>query len=243
MRFTSSTSSDGVAEQSFTLDGIPGVLWTPEGATGPRPLVVLGHGGGQHKRAPGVAGPARRFVTGGGFAVVAVDAPGHGDRPQDETVARMAAENRAAMASGDEVAPRLAALHTYLARQAVPEWSAVVTAVQELDHVGAGPVGYRGLSMGCGLGLPFVAAEPRVRAAVLGLCGPLGLAGAASRITAPVLFLLQWDDALVPREAALALFDALASPARTLHANPGNHGDVPRFETDSALHFFGRHLV
>lgn len=31
MRFTSQTSSDGVTEQFFTLDEIPGVLWTPAG--------------------------------------------------------------------------------------------------------------------------------------------------------------------------------------------------------------------
>jgi len=40
MRFTSETSSDGVAEQLFTLDEIPAVLWTPEGAPGPRPLIL-----------------------------------------------------------------------------------------------------------------------------------------------------------------------------------------------------------
>ena len=35
MRFTAQTSSDGVIEQSFTLDEIPGVLWTPEDAAAP----------------------------------------------------------------------------------------------------------------------------------------------------------------------------------------------------------------
>jgi dienelactone hydrolase len=57
---------------------------------------------------------------------------------------------------------------------------AVLDAVQELGHVGAGPVGYWGVSLGCGLGVPFVAAEPRVRAAVLGLGGALASAGAAA---------------------------------------------------------------
>jgi hypothetical protein len=49
MRFTSEASSDGVCEQLFTLGEIPGVLWTPEGAAGTRPLIVMGHGGGEHK--------------------------------------------------------------------------------------------------------------------------------------------------------------------------------------------------
>jgi toxin FitB len=33
-------------------------------------------------------------------------------------------------------------------------------ALQELNYAGAGPVGDWGVSLGCGLGVPFVAAEP-----------------------------------------------------------------------------------
>jgi hypothetical protein len=40
MRFTAETSSDGVFEQLFNLGEIPGVLWTPEGAAGARPLIA-----------------------------------------------------------------------------------------------------------------------------------------------------------------------------------------------------------
>jgi hypothetical protein len=57
-----------------------------------------------------------------------------------------------------------------------------------------------------------------------------------------VQFLLLWDDTRVPRDHALALFDALGSTDRTLHANPGDHGEIPAFETDNALQFFARHL-
>lgn len=242
MRFISQTSLDGVTEQLFTLGEIPGVLWTPQDAIGARSLILMGHGGGQHKKAPGIVARAHRFVTEGGFAVVAVDAPNHGDRPKTEEFARVAAELRAGMVAGEDIAPQLTAMHTFLADQTVPEWQAVLTAVQELDQVGAGPVGYVGMSMGCGLGIPFVAAEPRVRAAVLGLLGVHGLAETAARVTAPVLFLLQWDDDKVPRAQGLALFDTLASADKTLHANPGNHGEIPESETDSSLRFFTRHL-
>ncbi len=242
MRFISQTSSDGVTEQLFTLGEVPGVLWTPEDAAGARPLIRMGHGGGQHKKAPGIVARARRFVTEGGYAVVAVDAPNHGDRPKTEEFARVAAGLRAGMAAGEDIAPHLATMHTLLADHAVPEWQAVLTAVRELDVVGAGPVGYCGMSMGCGLGVPFVAAEPRVRAAVLGLLGVDGLAETAARVTAPVRFLLQWDDDKVPRAQGLALFDALGSADKTLHVNPGNHGEIPEFEIDSSLRFFARHL-
>ncbi|MEU7742066.1 alpha/beta hydrolase [Nonomuraea sp. NPDC049158] len=242
MRFISQTSLDGVSEQIFTFGDITGVLWTPEDAVGPRPLILMGHGGGQHKKAPSVMTGARRFVAEGGFAVAAIDAPNHGDRPKDEEFDRIAGEMRAGMAAGQDPSVLVAAMHAHLAGQAVAEWQAVITAVQELDHVGVGPVGYWGMSMGCGLGVPLLAAEPRVRAAVLGLLGLYGLAESAAGVTVPVQFLLQWDDNLVPRDQGLALFDALASADKTLHANPGKHGEVPEFETDNALRFFARHL-
>ena len=241
MRFTSKTSSDGVTEQFFTLDEIPGVLWTPEGASGSRPLILLGHGGGQHKTAPATVSRGRRMAA-RGFAVVAIDAPNHGDRPQDEEFGRIAAEMRAGLAAGENPGALVAGMHDYLASQAVADWQAVLTAVQCLDQVGAGAVGYCGMSMGCGLGIPLIAAEPRIRAAVLGLLGVHGLAEDAARITVPVQFLLQWDDQMVRRDQGLALFDALASAQKTLHANPGGHGDVPSFEVDSSLRFFTRHL-
>ncbi|MGW0672876.1 dienelactone hydrolase family protein [Streptomyces sp. NPDC002746] len=242
MRFISETLSDGVCEQLFTLREIPGVLWTPEGAVATRPLVLMGHGGGQHKKAPDVLARARRFVTERGFAVVAVDVPAHGDRPKVEEYDRIATENQARVEAGEEVAPLIAGFQALVARQTVPEWRAVLDAVQQLEYVGVGPVGYWGVSLGCGLGVPFVAAEPRVRAAVLGLGGVLASAESAARITVPVEFLVQWDDERVPRVQSLALFDALASAEKSLHANPGKHGEIPAFELESTLRFFGRHL-
>ncbi|GAA0322444.1 dienelactone hydrolase family protein [Actinoallomurus spadix] len=241
MRFISRTSSDGVTERFFTLDEVPGVLWTPEDASGTRPLILLGHGGGQRKTAPATVAHARRFAA-AGFAVVAIDAPNHGDRPKSEEFGRIAAELRAGMAAGRSPGALVAGMHGHLAGQAVADWRAVLTAVQRLDQVGTGPVGYCGMSMGCGLGIPLIAAEPRIRAAVLGLLGVHGLAEDAARITVPVRFLVQWDDRLVRRDESLALFDALASAEKTLHANPGDHGDVPSFEADDAVGFFTRHL-
>lgn len=246
MRLTAPTSSRGVTERLFTLPfptgDVPGVLWTPDGVAGPHPLILMGHGGGQHRRAPGIVAGARRFVTGGGFAVAAVDAPAHGDRPRDARHEGLLTDLRQRMRATGDVSEVLAEFHTLLADQSVPEWRAVLDAVGALDHVGVGPVGYWGLSMGCALGMPFVAAEPRVRAAVLGLDGAATSAEAAARVTVPVEFLVQWDDERVPRAASLALFDRLASTEKTLHANPGRHAEVPSFEGDSALRFFTRHL-
>jgi dienelactone hydrolase len=242
MKLVSESSSDGVREQLFTVGQIPGVLWTPAGASKAGPLILIGHGGGQHKKAPAVLTRALRFASDGGFAVVAIDLPNHGDRSKNEEFVRLAVENRARLAAGEDASALVAVIHNLLSVEAAADWQRVLTEVQALDHVGIGPVGYCGMSMGCGLGIPLVAAEPRIRAAVLGLLGVSGLADTAASLTVPVQFLLQWDDRLVPREQGVALFDALGSAEKTLHANPGGHGDIPAFETDSAIQFFHRHL-
>ena len=156
MRFISETSSGGVFEQLFTLGEIPGVLWTPQGAAGTRPLILMGHGGGQHKKAPGIVSRARRFVAECGFAVAAVDVPGHGDRPKDEEYDRIATENQARVNAGEELAPLIAGFQALVARQTVPEWRTVLDAVQELDYVGAGPVGYWGAVSYTHLTLPTI---------------------------------------------------------------------------------------
>ena len=96
--------------------------------------------------------------------------------------------------------------------------------------------------MGTAIGVPLVAVEPRITAAVFGQHWPDALAETAKRITIPVEFDLQWDDEHIPREAGLALFGAFASAEKTLHANAGGHKALPRFEADSAVRFFLRHL-
>src|SRR4051812_28340287 len=103
------------------------------------------------------------------------------------------------------------------------------------------PVGYFGLDMGTAIGVPLVAADPRITAAVFGLFWPT-LAEAATRITVPVEFVLQWDDEHIDRVDGLALFEAFASTEKTLDANAGRHKEVPRFEADSATRFLVRHL-
>src|ERR1700761_5653969 len=241
MRFTSESSADGVTEQSFTVDEIPGVLWTPDTVAGPRPLILLGHGGGQHNRAPGITARAVRFAADGGFAAAAIDAPSHGDRPPSAEFTRVAGELRAAMAAGRGPSG-LVAMHDLLADQAVADWQRVIGALQDLDRVDGGAIGYWGVSRGTGRALPLLAAEPRIRAAVLGLLGLPGLAEAAAKVTVPLQFLLQWDDELVPRDEGLALFGALASAEKTLHANLGGHRNIPAFEIDEARRFFRRHL-
>jgi len=255
MELQAGVTERGVTEQPFTLDRpkepVPGILWTPEGATGPRPLVAIGHGGTQHKRAPNILALARSLVRHHGYAAVAIDLPFHGDRAAGE-----APEGDAGDGQGLGDRDRLRALrrrmfgaeHEMVTALALADWTATLDAVQQLEVVGAGPLGYWGLSMGTHFGLPLVAGEPRIRAAVLGLFGwaegsPLvGYDDKARAVDVPVLFLVQWNDELVPRTAAFELFDLIGSSDKTLHAHPGPHVAVPRVERVAAENFFAHHL-
>lgn len=241
--FTAETSSDGVMERDFTVGGVPGVLWSPASGSGRAPLVLMGHGGGTHKKAPAMSGRARLLVTGCGFHVAVIDAPGHGDRPRTAHDEQEIAELYRARAAGEPEGPIVVRYNAHLAERAVPEWRATLDALQELPEIGSeGPVGYLGLNMGTAIGVPLTAIDPRITAAVFGQFWHDSLTEAAKRITIPVEFTLQWDDEHIPRSSGLALFDAFASKEKTLHANAGRHKELPRFEADSAVRFFARHL-
>jgi dienelactone hydrolase len=245
----------GVVERRFDLkvddEVVPGIVWLPESAPGPTPVILIGHGGTQHKRVPNVLGLARRFVRHLGVAVVAIDAPGHGERVTDPAAAEKARKQlEQRIASGSrrmDLSPEEAKAWVERTRRGVVDWKAT------LDDVLAQPwadgrVGYWGVSMGTAIGLPFVAAEPRVSCAVLGLAGN-GLRpgandfeAAARSLTIPILFVFQWDDELMTRESGIALFDAIGSEEKTMHVNPGGHVATPLFERDAYDAFFRRHL-
>jgi fermentation-respiration switch protein FrsA (DUF1100 family) len=86
--------------------------------------------------------------------------------------------------------------------------------------------------------------EPRIGAAVLGSAFAFEpLLEAARLVTAPVLFLLPWDDLEIDRESGLALFDALGSTEKVMHVTPGPHQRLPWTETEDSARFFARLLV
>ena len=240
--FTSETASNDVVERSFTVGGVSGLLWTPASPSTGLPLVLVGHSGGTGKRAASVVERARRLVA-GGFAVAAIDAPGHGGRPLTETDEREVAAVRRALRASEPAGPIIARYTADVAERAVPEWRATLDALLDQPEFGDGvPVGYFGLDMGTGIGVPLTAAEPRITAAVFGRFRHETLVETAGRITVPVGFLLQWDDEQVDRQSGLALFDAFASREKSLHANAGGHRETPSFEADDVVRFFTRHL-
>ncbi|MEX2294391.1 MAG: alpha/beta hydrolase [Acidimicrobiales bacterium] len=242
MQIMGEATSHGVTERRFDVDRadgvVPGILWTPESADGSRPLVLVGHGGGGHKRFPYVLSLARRLVRHAGYAVAAIDGPGHGDRA-NATLTRDGSET-AGIPRGfiDQVASA--------SDQMTADWTATLRSLRALPEVGDGPLAYWGLSMGTMLGLPFVAATPDVQCAVLGLMGTFAADNpwvtAAASVSCPTLFLVQTDDELVPVDTALSLFQSIGAKDKRLHAHPGAHSAVPVEEIEASEAFFARHL-
>jgi dienelactone hydrolase len=238
MRFTSEQRlDDGVLEREFTLGEIPGTLWTPGSA--PAPLILIGHNGGLHKREPRLVARARHFAA-YGYAVAAIDHPGHGDRPRSAADEQTRAGLRRAMQAGEPVDEILGALVVPLVEKAVPEWQATLDALLSLPEIG-GPVGYSGMTA---IGIRLAVVEPRITAAGFFAGGfvPRAQREEARQVTIPLLLLLQWDDEGNPRQQALDLFDAFGTKEKTLHANLGGHAGTPWFEVDDGDRFFARHL-
>ena len=231
-------SERGVEELRFDVhcEGrrIPSLLWRPDG-TPPRALALLGHGGSLHKRADYVLAIARRLARQHQIASLAIDGPGHGERRD------AGSDRKAANAEFEKSWQRPEA-----SDEVVAEWKTALDAVE--TEFGAVPVGYFGLSMGTMMGLPLVAAEPRVRAAVLGLMGSVGpnrerLVRDAPTLQIPVRFLVQWDDEVVPRDSALDLFDRIGSTDKALRAHPGIHVAVPPEEMRAVSAFLAERLL
>lgn len=92
-----------------------------EDAGDPPPVVLLGHGGGQHKGGPGHPCPSPPLVATCGFAAVAIDAPGHGDRARTDRNDQVREEMRWRMTAHEPVGDVLAKYHREVIPQAVAD--------------------------------------------------------------------------------------------------------------------------
>jgi dienelactone hydrolase len=245
---------------------VPAVLFTPEGASEPGPVVLVGHGARSDKETEPFPAIGRIFVRRGGWASIIIDGPIHGERrpaglgdPMDHFV---------------EERMLLGRRETYEAM--VADWRGVIDALGEVKDVGNGQVGYIGFSMGTLLGVPTVAAEPRIRCAVFCIGGMVRRGSAEIQVRGfgghpghlpveeveaanaarnsyllqvaagigqrQVLMLNQSEDELFPREGAFQLYDALTGPKRLMFF-PGKHVQMPRESMDQAVLFFREHLA
>ena len=243
MQFTSEPRLDnGVVERDFALGEIPGILWTPESASSPSPLILLGHPGGLRQMHPRLAARARQAAA-DGFASATIELPGGGDRPRFAGVEEARADLRRALQAGEPVSADIVdRLVLPLVDKAVPEWRTTLDALLSLPEI-RGPVGFSGGVIAIGIRLARI--EPRIAAAGLfaGSFVPRAMFDEARQVTIPLHVLLQWDDEGNDRRAALELFDAFGSREKTLQANLGGHRGVPQFAGDDAARFFVRHLT
>jgi dienelactone hydrolase len=238
--------SKGVWERPFYVtrggEKIPGIVWMPEEPAGPVPLVLMGHGGKSEKRNVASLSIARRFVRRHGMAACAIDAIDHGERgPIVDTGDGPAQPEFMALWKSADTFDRMNA-----------DWSVTLDELLASGRFDAARIGYWGLSMGTMLGLPFVASEPRISAAVLGACGLTGAIGGriaerlradAANVSCPVLFMVQWDDEIFDRDGALELFDTIGSRDKRMHVHPGKHGDFPLEAADATREFLARRFV
>lgn len=230
-------------EREFTVarqgQTIPGVLWSPVTATGPRPLILMGHGGSGHKRSANMLRLGQIFAEDYGWWAAAIDGPVHGARGP--------------VTDATDPAYRQMWQRPEIVQEMVDDWRATLDALSALPEVDTTRIGYWGVSMGTMFGLPYVASEPRIRVAVLGKAGMRGTSVQrsgidthfktyAARVTVPVLFAMQWDDERFERDGQLELFDQLGSHDKRLHAYPGQHADngPEAFEVEAA--FLRRYL-
>lgn len=244
LRWTDDAVNAGeVCERGFTVERnghvIPGVLWHPSAPPGPRPLVLMGHGGSGYKRNERMVMLGRMFAADYGWCAAAIDGPVHGER--------------GAVTDASDPAYRQMWQRPDIVQDMIEDWKATLDALSALGEVDSARVGYWGVSMGTMFGLPYVASDDRVRVAVLGKAGMSGSSVRRSgidtyfktfapKVTIPVLFVMQWDDERFERLGQLDLFDQLGARDKRLHAYPGQHADngPEAFEVEAA--FLKRYL-
>lgn len=186
-------------------------------------VVVMGHGADNSRKARYVEVAGKSFPR-RNTAVVAMDAPRHGNRPDAAPLAWLPGIL-------PEVLEEWVRDHRLLLDAIEQRWPGV-------------PAGFAGFSMGGLYGVPLMAVDRRVRSAAIVIAGstrvsyplridldgatrhvldvtdPVVHAGGCGR--RPVLLLNADSDEIVPREAGLALYDAFAGP-REIVFMPGTH--------------------
>ena len=241
-----SIDEGGVTERRFDLEResgtVPGILWTPMEHERAVPLVLMGHGGSGHKRSDRQLMLGRRLATVSQMASASIDGPLHGDRVPEQLDRQQYQAMMAAMGV-DKVTDGM-----------VDDWSATLDALSQFDDIDANRIAYMGFSMGTRFGLPYVAAAGNhLRCAVLGKNGMRQASGTANMaprferdaptIKMPLLYHVQWDDELFPRDGQFELFDLFGTSDKRLIAFPGPHGT----STPEAVHmwceFVTRHLA
>lgn len=217
---------------------IPATFWNARAPAGAgTPVTLLQHGGPFHKRHERTDWLAEQVVEGTGSAVLLIDGPIHGRRRDDDPGLETM------LATFERHWRNDPGIEDY-----VSDWRAALDAVIEQGWADPARVAWLGMSMGTAYGIPLCAAEPRIRAAALGMWGTdwgqeACLLDSARRMRMPVLFQIKSEDEIFSTEGQRALFDACGSPNKCLHTFPGGHSLAAPGQLDELLEFIGQSLV
>ena len=216
---------------------VTGALWTPKDPVDDT-LIAFGHGAsGDRYQAP-IPYMANKLGQ-LGYTSVALDGPVHGLRQ---------------VGPGGREALGLELERQTVIEDMVADWNVAIDTVKRKRATNTDRFAYFGLSMGSIFGIPLLAERSRnqhnVTVAVLGLLGTTGAVAKfaerlnedATAINCPLLYLMQLEDELFPRDGYLELFDSLGSPDKRMHANPGLHPEIPAEEINAAIDFLSEHL-
>ncbi len=230
---------------------VPGLIWSPLEAAGPRPVIILQHGAGSKKEDVYIRLPVTRWAQ-HGFACVAIDANEHGERLHAERDPQ-ALWTRPWQRRDHAV-------------QMCVDLQRTVDYLQTRPEIDTGRLGYAGFSMGTINGVSFVGLDKRVKAAVFVIGGARlfklrPLPGdprlrAEHEIVAaitdpvhfapliaprPVLMINGSKDETVPPAAGQALFDALGEPKQIIWFD-GGHTDLTGREFKEIWSFLSERL-
>ena len=217
---------------------VTGAVWVPESDPITDTVIAFGHGAsGDRYQAP-IPYIVHRLVK-QGFLCVSMDGPVHGLREQ---------RGGGRPALGQEFRK------SDVVKQMNLDWQVSISEACKEFGFEDEKFGYFGLSMGSIFGIPMLAdriqRKKSVTVATLGLLGTSGAASqfgeglldAAGLIKCPILFLMQLEDELFPRDGYLRLFDQFASTSKTIHANPGLHPEIPALEVRQTVEFLSTGL-
>ena len=213
---------------------VPGLLWLPADPDASNlSLVLAGHGGFTHKASEGTLRLAKNLVGQGAYAVVALDAPLHGERRPSHLENHWQAwieywRSTGAVAFADQLC-------------------FVIDQMQKHPKINKGKVGYWGLSLATQYGLALLSRETRICVAVLGLFGLHDesgkLAEYAEAVGCDVYFIAQQADQFHTEEQTGALYNRLGTSQKQKRSSPGDHFEVPNEVFDDAIAFLKQRLA
>jgi dienelactone hydrolase len=171
------------------------------------------------------------------IAVLAIDGPVHGARrgdSKDGVAARQ--EFRDLWSRGGEIDAM------------VEDWKAALDEVCGRPEIDPKRIAWYGISMGTAYGLPLVAADVRIRAAVLGMWGTCRkpserLEKDALNVQIPVLFQTKSEDEIFTMEGQSALFNLLKSSRKRIVSYPGGHTDPKGKQLEETIEFLQKYLM